>query len=824
MPKTRKSAIDAASLKQIRTLMKQLTVGEKCSLLSGRDMWSTVPIPGKGIGSVLVTDGPHGVRAEGGHDIRKSGPATYFPTGASIAATWNPALIRRLGEALAEETKAYGCDVLLGPCVNIVRVPIAGRNFETLAEDPFLAGRLGAAYVNGLQGRGVGASLKHFACNNQETERTRGNSVVDERALREIYLAQFEHVVKESRPWTVMCAYNRVNGEYASQNRHLLTEILREEWGFEGLVISDWGANHTITESVAAGLDLEMPGPAKYYHLLTEALTNWQIEERDVDRAVRKLLELVARAGKLGKGKPKGKGAANTRAHQQLAREIAGESITLLKNDGAVLPLDPRKIRSVALIGLNALITPQGGGSSAVTSPYRVSPIEAFRRLLGPGVEVKHGFGCEIPGKSEVAPIGIFTTPDGKRTGLFGEYFNGASHRGKPLGTRIETTADIWWRGKAADAPAEGLDGKAMGARYTAQLQVEHDGTYQLDIDVQGSARVWVDGKQVLKTTPFEVWEVGRAVLDLKAGRAYDFKAEFVKFPAEAPMHIRIGFSVGAAGEAIGEAAELARTCDATVVFAGFADRYESECFDRRDMKLVGAQDKLVSAVLEANPDAVVVLNTGAPVELPWADRARTILQAYYPGMEGGAALADILFGRINPSGKLAVSYPRRLEDNPAFPHFPGGREAFYGEGVFVGYRYYDKEGIAPLFPFGHGLSYTTFEYGNLKVPRRARAGSEVAVSLTVRNTGTRRGKETVQLYVGDKESSVPRPVKELKGFAKVDLRPGESRQVEFRLDARSFAFYDIARAGWSVEPGEYEIIAASSSADIRATARLLLQ
>ena len=822
-----KTTLDTAATKLIDKLMAELSLAEKCSLLSGKDVSATVAIPEKGIGSVLMTDGPHGVRTYGEKDGRKVGPATYFPTGVGLAATWNPALLYRLGEALAEETLAYGCDILLGPCVNIVRAPLAGRNFESYAEDPFLAGRLGAAWINGIQSKGVGGSLKHFACNNQETERMRGNSVVDERTLREIYLPQFEYAVKEGQPWTVMSAYNRINGVYASQHEQLLTRILREEWGFEGLVVSDWGGNHTTVESVAAGLDLEMPGPALYTRLLPAAVQHWQIDEKHIDRAARKMLELAAKAGKLGKPKAKGKGAVNTRAHQKLALEIAEESITLLKNDGEILPLHAKRITTLALIGGAAQATPQGGGSSHVVSPYRVAPVEAFRKLLGGEVEIKYAAGCSNDSRTPLPPISCFRTPDGTQAGILGEYFNNTTLSGKPVGSRIETAADIWWHGDTAGIPAAGLNFQAHSGRYTAKYHADYDGHYLIDIDVQGSAKVWIDGRLIIQTKPFNPdcnWETGKARVEFTAGSDHDFKLEYVKAPAVQPMHVRIGLGANSWEDGIAKAAALAASCDAAVVFAGFPDNFEAETADRKDMRLPGEQDQLVAAVLKAKPDAVVVLNTGTPVEMPWADAAGAILQGYYPGQEGGTALARIILGKTTPSGKLAVSYPRRLEDNPSHLYFPGGREALYGEGVFVGYRYYDKKKLAPLFPFGHGLSYTEYAYSTLELPAKAKVGCRITVRLTVKNTGQRTGKETVQLYVGDKAASVPRPEKELKGFAKIELAPGESRELEFTLDARSFAFYDVRRQAWTVEPGEFEILAGSSAAEIRGRATIVLE
>jgi beta-glucosidase len=664
---------------QVEALLSQLTLEEKCALLSGKDNWNTVPIERLGIPMITMTDGPHGVRANRAEADRLTGPTTAFPTGVSMAATWNPALIEQVSQALAEETLGMGCDILLGPCVNIVRHPLAGRNFESYSEDPYLAGQIGIAWVNGLQSRGVGASLKHFACNNQEIERGRGDSVVDERTLREIYLSQFETIIKHSNPWTVMCSYNRLNGVYASQNETLLKQILKGEWGFDGAVVSDWGANHTIFESVAGGLDLEMPGPAKYYgSLLVEAVKNWKVEEEDVNEAVRRVLRLILRTGKMNRQGERPVELVNSLEHQQLALQVAEEAITLLKNEAGLLPLKMDQLSSIALIGPNLndfQIT--GGGSSTVISPYQVNPLPALEALLAGRVELS------------VEP--------------------GISH---------------------------------------------------------GSDR---------------------------------------------------------AGEGIDRAAELAAKSDVAIVIVGLPKYYESEGYDRPDMNLPGQQDELVKRVLAANPKTIVVLNAGVPVTMPWAEAVPAILQAYYPGMEGGNAIARILLGEVNPSGKLTVSYPKRLEDTPAFINYPGTRQVNYGEGIFVGYRYYDKKGIAPLFPFGHGLSYTRFEYKDLVVPETIRPGEGITISLSVTNTGEVSGKEIVQVYVLDWKSSLVRPPKELKGFAKVALEAGETQQVSIALDPRAFSFYDPYRHEWIAEPGDFEILVGGSSRQIHLQARCTL-
>ena len=506
---------------QIEDLLQKMTLVEKVAFLSGQDKWRTVSLERLGIPSIVMTDGPHGVRAnEAG---RMQSPATSFPTGVSLASTWNPDLVEQVGATLAEETRALECDILLGPCVNIVRHPLAGRNFESYSEDPYLAGRTGVAFVRGVQSQGVGTSLKHFACNNQETERMRGDSQVDERTLREIYLAQFEMVVKEAHPWTVMCAYNRLNGVYASQHDWLVNQVLRQEWGFDGMVVSDWRANHTTVESVKGGLDLEMPGPAKWYgDLLVEAVETWQIDEALIDQAVRRILRLVERTGRFGAA-PITQGSLNTPEHQDLARQVAEEAIVLLKNDQGVLPLDAQNLRSLAVIGpLAAVGSIGGGGSSFLYPPYRVSPLEGLQARLGESVEIRYAPGC--------------------------------SNRND-----VKT-----------DAP-----------------------------------------------------EIAKAV-------------------------------------------ELAKSSEAAVVFVGFPEKHESESYDRQDMELTGDQNRLVQAVLEANPRAAVVLFAGSPVALPWAQQAPALLLAHYPGQEGGHAVAKILLGEVNPSGKLPVTWPVKQKPRPS--------------------------------------------------------------------------------------------------------------------------------------------------------------
>jgi beta-glucosidase len=793
---------------RVEQLLQQLTLTEKVALLSGKDAWNTMPIERLGIPSLTVTDGPHGAR--------RPTPTTAFPTGTALAATWNPQLIERVGVALAEETLAMNCDVLLGPCVNIIRHPLGGRNFETYSEDPYLAGRIGVAWINGLQSKKVGASLKHFACNNQEIERMRGSSNVDERTLREIYLAQFEMIVQHAKPWTVMCSYNRLNGVYASEHRHLLTEILKGEWQYDGVVISDWSANHTTTESVKNGLDLEMPGPARYYgRLLVEAAELWQIEMAAIDDAARRILRMLVRSGRLDAPRPSGK--VNTPAHQQLARATAAEAITLLKNEGALLPLKLDALKSIAVIGPSATdwqIT--GGGSSRVEPPYRVAPLEALKNKIGARVHVEYAPGCDHYAEPPRIQSDWLTPAQGSGQGLTLELFANTDCAGTPVDTTVMPTLDyfVW-----DDGAHPRISFARFSARWRGTLTVPETGRYTLKINHSSYARVFVDDQRVIESDHSPAHPRDSAQIELVGGRAHALRVEFVKRTDENYAFVRLGLARAyRPGEdtRLARAVELAQRSDVALVFVGLPENYETEGADRPDMELTNAQNDLVRTIAQVNRQTIVVINAGAPVTMPWLDDVRAVVWGYYTGQEAGNALADVLCGEVNPSGKLPMTLPKRLQDTPAFTNYPGTREVFYGEGIFVGYRWYDARDIAPLFPFGHGLSYTTFEYSALRVPSHARAGESVEIALTVKNTGAMSGKEIVQVYVRDVHASLARPPKELKQFAKIELTPGEAKTLSLTLDARAFAFYDPYAHQWNVEPGAFEILVGSSSRDIR--------
>jgi beta-glucosidase len=800
--------------KRVDELLKKMTLREKVSLLSGRDLWFTVPIERLGIPSIVMTDGPHGVRVCNPEVGRKQAPSTAFPTGISMGASWNPALIEKVGQALGEETRGLDCDILLGPCVNIVRDPRGGRNFETFSEDPFHAGQIAVSYIEGVQSRGVGTSLKHYAANNYEIERFRASSEVDERTLREIYLPQFEAAVKGARPWTVMCSYNRINGTYASEHGTLLKDVLKKEWGFEGAVISDWGAVHNIYEPVNNGLDLEMPGPARYFKQLADGVNTWQIDESAIDDAARRVLRLIALSGRLD-GKVS-KGTADTPAHRAVARELAEEAITLLKNKDQALPL--KGIRSLAVIGPNAAeASIEGGGSSCVVPPYKVTALQAIQKKLGSKMLIVHEPGCD----NYEEP---FIVPEGWLPPMRASFYKSNDFSGEPLLVMDDMQSEFWW-----NAAWSGLPVYPACVRIEGRLSVPEDGRYHFVLRHAGGVRLFLDGELLIED-PANPDQFAEVVKSLKGGQSYALRLDYQRPVEHEFVFYRLG--IGRTYEPgqdprIQQAVEAAKRCEAAVVFVGYPEAFESEGTDRTHIDLFGGQNALISAVAAANPRTVVVLTVGAPVTMPWADEVAGILLAYYPGQEGGDATVRILTGEVNPSGKLPITFPRRLEDSPAFanPSYPGARQVRYGEGIFVGYRGYDRAEIDPLFPFGHGLSYTQFEYDGLKVPAKpVQKGKSVEVKVTVKNTGDTAGKEVVQLYVADPKSSLPRPPKELKAFAKLALKPGESRTVEFELDERALSYYDPLRKAWVAEPGEFEILIGSSSRDIRQRAKFTLE
>ena len=655
---------------KIKELVAQMTLEEKAGLCSGLDFWHTKSVERLGVESVMVSDGPHGLRKqdqEADHlGMNDSIKAVCMPAACATAASFDREQLYRVGQAIGDSCQHEKLGVVLGPAVNIKRSPLCGRNFEYFSEDPYLAGEMSAAFINGVQSRNVGTSIKHFAANNQEHRRMSSSSNADERTLREIYFPAFETAVKKAQPWTVMCSYNRINGVYASEDPWLLTRVLREDWGFEGYVVSDWGAVSDRVAGLKAGLDLEMPASGGVNDAkIVEAVRNGTLDEAVVDLAAERILRINYKY--LDNARPET--PWDMEAQHLLSAEVAADSMVLLKNEG-VLPLN--KEDTVAFIGEFA-VKPrfQGGGSSHINSFKTTSAMEAAE-----GLKVTYARGYSV----------------------------------------------------AADSTTE---------------------------------------------------------------------------------------------EWIAEAVEAAKHAKVAVIFAGLPDSYESEGYDRTHMQLPACQNRLIEAVAAANPNTVVVLHNGSPVEMPWIGHVKGVLEAYLGGQAVGLATVRVLFGEVNPSGRLPESFPKKLSDNPSYLYYGGeGENADYREGVFVGYRYYDRKDMEVLFPFGYGLSYTTFAYSNLRLSAETISDTDtLTATVTVKNTGSRTGKTVVQLYVGDPESTVFRPVRELKDFAKVELQPGESRDVTFTLDKRAFAYWNEEIHDWHVESGEFTIEVGQSSRNIECSA-----
>jgi beta-glucosidase len=808
---------------RIKDLIAQMTLEEKVSMLAGADMWHTVPVERLGIPAIKVTDGPNGAR---GSQIRGGPCSVCFPVGIALAATWNTELVERVGIALAEEVKTKGAHILLAPTVNTHRSPLNGRNFECYSEDPYLSGRTATAYINGLQSQGVGSCIKHFVCNDSEFERFTISSEVSERALHEIYLTPFRMAVRDAKPWAVMSSYNKINGTWASENPHTLLDILKGKWGFDGIVISDWFGTNSI-EVANGSLDLEMPGPARWMgDQVLEAVQAGRVSQEVIDDKVRRLLCTITRAGAFEDPQLRPEQAIDRPEHRRLVRQAAGEAIVLLKNAADILPLDLEKLDSLAIIGPNAKTAQvQGGGSAHVTPHYAVTPYDGILAKVGDSVRVGYEIGCTIYKSPPLINAGWLKTADGSQNGLTVEYFDNRDLSGDPVHTEIVGSTELIWFG--SNMPHGDIKPDRFSIRLTGTVTPPETGTYTFGLTGFGSKRLFIDGEVLIDS-----WEVptsheeSTVEIEMTAGQSVRIQVEY-GWEGELDWRTpRLGCTPPISPKSIDDAATLAARSDVAIVFAGLNDEWESEGYDRSDMELAGDQVELIGKVAAANPNTVVVLNTGSPITMDWLDEVAAVVQAWYPGQEVGNAVSDVLFGDVNPSGKLPQTFPKRLQDNPAYINYPGENgKVYYGEGIYVGYRYYEEKDIEPLFPFGYGLSYTTFAYKNLSLNAAEYVpGDEIQVSVDIQNTGSRASQEIVQLYVRDVESSLTRPEKELKAFAKVALEPGETQTVAFTLGQDALSFYDPARERWVAEAGEFEILVGSSSRDIHLAERFALK
>jgi beta-glucosidase len=813
--------------RRVDDLIADLTLDEKAALTAGESWFWMPTIDRLGIGGWRLTDGPQGAR---GKDFVGSTPTACVPCGSALGATWNPSLLEGVGAVLGDQARTKGARVLLAPTVNLHRSPLGGRTFESYSEDPLLSGVLAAAFVRGVQAQGVAPTVKHFVGNEAEFERNTIDSVIDERTLRELYLLPFEMAVRDGGALGIMTGYNRLNGTWCSEHPELL-RILREEWGFEGFVVTDWFAVASTVGSARAGLDLEMPGPGRQYGpKVAEAVRAGALDESDVDAIVRRLFGVLARLGALDDPPPGVEESIDRPEHRAIARRASVESTVLLRNDG-VLPFDLASIRSIAVIGQNAARAEIiGGGSANVEPHYRVTPLDAIRRRVGDSITVTYEPGCDLDKDLPPAPIELEEV-----------VFDAG---GQEVQRSTRRSAELMYFG----APVPEV-GSQWSVRATGTYAATLDGPHQVTLVQAGRARVYVDGVLVIDgvehppppgTAMFGAGsaQVGGTV-DLQAGKPVEILIEYANDGAEILAGVIVGLRPQPPPDIVERAVAAAEAADAAVVVVGTNNQWETEGHDRASLALPGDQDDLVRRVCAVNRNTAVVVNTGAPVDMPWAEETPALLQIWFGGQEMADGLADVLAGAAEPSGRLPLTFPRRIEDTPAFGNFPGENgEVRYGEGLLVGYRGYDTRDVPVRFPFGHGFSYTTFEIGEPRV----RAEDSAVVEVPVTNTGARPGAEVVQLYVEAIDPPVFRPAKELKAFEKVWLEPGASTTVELRLDDRAFAFWQpdgsayaaikarnaeggfilgpaqaaaVSVAGWRVHPGAYRLHIGRSVQDI---------
>ena len=798
--------------KRVDAILSQMTLEEKITYIGGINDFFIRPVPRVGIPELKMSDGPMGV-----HDY---GLTTAYPATIALAATFDADLGLRVGAMLGDDARARGVHFILAPAMNIYRAPMCGRNFEYLGEDPFLASRMAVSLIKGIQSKHVIATAKHFMGNNQEYERHKVSSNIDERTMREIYLPAFEASVKEAKVGAIMDSYNLTNGIHMTQNDYLNNQILKKEWGFRGILMSDWDSTYDGVAAANGGLDLEMPsGKFMNVKTLVAPVNEGKVSVATIDEKVRRILRTAMEFGFFDKPQTDSSIPPYSQPGRALTLEESRKSMVLLKNSGNLLPVD--KSKTVAVIGPNAYPAVPGGGGSAQTKPFAsVSFMEGISNYLGAAGKVL--YAEDAPDLADVFQRVEFVTGPGGESGLKGEYFNNEQLTGDPALVRTDKTVAFKW---GDDSYISGGPVDHFSIRWTGYFNPKNTDDYKFYTSADDGVRLYIDGEPVI-----DDWKRHAETLDsfgkrFEAGKPYQIKLEYF----EATGGATASFGVAAASESIGkETKALAAKADVVILCVGFDPVTESEGFDRT-FRLPAGQDELIRQISSVNKNTIVVITSGGAVDMTrWVDQVPGIIEAWYPGQEGGTALAQILFGEYSPSGKLPASFERQWEDNPTFKTYytkPGELQVDYSEGVFVGYRHYDRATVKPLFPFGYGLSYTTFAYSNLKVsPGAGNLNQPVTVTFDLKNTGKREAAEVAQVYVGDTHASVPRPVKELKGFARVQLKPGESRRVSVTLDRRAFSFYDVKKKDWSAESGQFGILVGSSSQKIELQGAFNLQ
>jgi len=786
---------------RVASLLSAMTLEEKIDYIGGYEDFYIRGIERLGLPKIKMTDGPVGTR--------NYGNTTAYPASVLTAASWDTKLAYNLGEALGKDARERGVHILLAPGVNIYRAPMNGRNFEYLGEDPYLAGEMAVAYIKGVQDQKVVATVKHFAANNQEWDRNNVSSDIDERTLREIYLPAFKAAVQKGKVGAVMDSYNLINGQHATQNNHLNNEILKGDWGFDGLVMSDWVATYDGVAAAKGGLDLEMPSGAFMNRAnLLPAIQNGTLSEEVINDKVRRILRVIFRFGFYDTEYKLTEPLKANVQNEQVALALARGGMVLLKNEGNVLPLS-KNLKTIAVIGPNAEANPAGGGSS-YTHPFKYTSLLQGVSDAVPDSKIIYVSNSIPKMEDYVESSPLFTAKKSKTKGAKAEYFDNKNLEGKATAQRVEANIDHNW---PMETGITGIGSDNFSARYTGVIRPETSGTYKFSVRGDDGFRLYVDNKKVI-----DMWSDHGAVIsskeiELKAGREYDFKLEYYENGGGA----QIAFAVYQENINYNDAVKAASGADAVIVSVGYTMSGEGEGFDRT-FTLPEYQDGLIQAVTKANPNTVVVLNAGGNVDMQkWLPQTKALLHAWFPGQEGGTAVADILFGNVNPSGKLPASFEKKWEDNPTFNNYydaDGDKRVTYKEGLNVGYRYYDQSKVKPQFPFGFGLSYTTFAYSDLKV--NSNGGTDVTLTFSIKNTGNHDGAEVAQIYVRQPNSPVQRPVKELKGFDKIFLKKGENKTVNIKLDADAFSYFKTDKNAFGYDAGTFEILVGASSEDIK--------
>jgi beta-glucosidase len=806
---------------RIEGAVGKLDLAAKVRLLTGSGFWTTYPEPLIGLRAMVLSDGPAGVRGETWDERATS---VNVPSPTALAATWDEPLVERLGALLAGEARRKGVDVLLAPTVNLHRTPLGGRHFECYSEDPLLTACIGTAYVRGLQSGGVAATVKHYVANDSETERMTVDVRVDERTLRELYLAPFEAIVRDAQPWLVMAAYNGVNGPTMTENP-LLADPLKSAWGFDGVVVSDWMATHSTAESGRAALDLVMPGPpGPWGDDLVEAVRAGAVPEAEIDEKLRRVLLLAARVGALegiAAAVPAPAALPASGARADLLREAAARAMVLVRNEDRALPLDRAAVSRVAVLGPNAEVARTQGGGSAWVSPERVvTPLDGLRDALAPEVEVTHAAGARAVHKLQ--PVSLASTRD-PETGEPGLRVRLVDADGGVLVDERRLSGLLRWIGDEVVA-------RAAAVEIETDFRADRTGAYRLGVCGVGRFRVEVDGRPVVdEDIVIDSGEAFAAFLDppersapveLAAGQVVRLRVRHEKAGAFPALSLLIGAEppMLTDEDALDEAVALAAAADAAIVVVGTTDEIESEGFDRTTLALPGLQDELVRRVAAANPRTVVVVNSGAPVLMPWRDQVASVVLSWFPGQEFGSALADVVLGRAEPGGRLPTTWPAAESDAPVLSAVPRDGRLDYTEGIRIGYRAWLDSGREPAYPFGHGLGYTTWDYLAVDVS----STEAVVASVRLRNTGVRRGREVVQVYLSRSDSQVTRPARWLAGYAAVDADAGEEVVAEVRVDRQAFAHW-AEGSGWTVEPGRYDVHVGRSVADLRLAASVEL-